>query len=620
MSCCLTEILSVEGIWATERGDRVVVRLNYPSLPLEVPADPANDMLAYYDASAMLHKRVAIADLVAGVAGEANVAALGDSATGESALLGKTGVSLRFKGFTGVDGVQVATDGEDIQHSLDFSGLPLATVHPANDMLAFYDADANAHARASLNSLLSQVTLAALADVDTTPPTEGQVLAWNNGAGEWQPSDVATSLESLTDTDVAGAAAGALLAYDGAAWEDLPAGADADVLQMAGGVPVWSALASADVGYDDTLTSLGEDNVQDAIDTIWTNFAAFLAGYKVREADLYAANHVVAAGEDFIYMSAAAGALTLTLPAPASSTGRIIGVKKVDTSSNAITVSAAGGALIDGLTSLDILSPADSLVFHCDGIFWWVVMSHTASRDFFFDVASGRVANHAFFEMRARREGITSVMGPAHLHPFGDQAYMTAVGAVQVLSDSAADTSAGIGARTVTVRGVGAAWTAVEETVVLNGTTPVATSAIFFRVNEVVVATVGSSAQNVGTITVRSAATADIQAQILPKEGRARSANYTVPTAKTAHLVRAEYDVVSPAGDRALVTLRGEYRIGTTGTWTELFSRTVAADSAGALEFPSRPALPATSDFRVSASTDIDGVDAQVRVSLLVKS
>lgn len=84
-------------------------------------------------------------------------------------------------------------------------------------------------------------------------------------------------------------------------------------------------------------------------------------------------------------------------------------------------------------------------------------------------------------------------------------AQMTAGTALEVLSSSASDTSAGTGARTITVEGLDSNYTQFTETVTLNGTTPVAlsnNSAV--AVNKAYVATAGSGLTNAGTITIRT--------------------------------------------------------------------------------------------------------------------
>jgi hypothetical protein len=64
----------------------------------------------------------------------------------------------------------------------------------------------------SLNSALS-----GLSDVHTTAPTDGQVLAWDNGNSRWAPAPAGGSLamNNLTDVDTSGISTGQYLKWDG---------------------------------------------------------------------------------------------------------------------------------------------------------------------------------------------------------------------------------------------------------------------------------------------------------------------------------------------------------------------------------------------------------------------
>jgi len=67
----------------------------------------------------------------------------------------------------------------------------------------------------SLNSVLSGLT-----DVHTTAPTDGQVLAWDNGNSRWAPAAAGGTLamNDLTDVDTSGISSGQYLKWDGSAF------------------------------------------------------------------------------------------------------------------------------------------------------------------------------------------------------------------------------------------------------------------------------------------------------------------------------------------------------------------------------------------------------------------
>lgn len=76
---------------------------------------------------------------------------------------------------------------------------------------------------------------------------------------------------------------------------------------------------------------------------------------------------------------------------------------------------------------------------------------------------------------------------------------------MQVASTSANDTSAGIGARTLRVRGLDENYRRQDETITLNGLTPVSTTSQFIRINDLFVLTAGSTGSNEGSIHITDA-------------------------------------------------------------------------------------------------------------------
>lgn len=117
----------------------------------------------------------------------------------------------------------------------------------------------------------------------------------------------------------------------------------------------------------------------------------------------------------------------------------------------------------------------------------------------------------------------------------GSMTYIGAATTLTIVSGDAADASAGTGARTVTIWGLSGAYVEQSETVTMNGTTSVGTSASFLRVYRAEVATAGSAGANVGLITIKSGATA--LAEIAVGDNRAYMTQYTVPAGKTASVV-----------------------------------------------------------------------------------
>lgn len=107
---------------------------------------------------------------------------------------------------------------------------------------------------------------------------------------------------------------------------------------------------------------------------------------------------------------------------------------------------------------------------------------------------------------------------------------VTAV-AMEVVSSSANDTSAGSGARSVVIGYLDGTYTAKTATITMNGTTAVAMPENVLRVNSMVVASVGTvGSNNAGNISVRAAGGLGATYNYMPAGiGFARSSMYTVP-------------------------------------------------------------------------------------------
>ena len=74
-----------------------------------------------------------------------------------------------------------------------------------------------------------------------------------------------------------------------------------------------------------------------------------------------------------VFVDATSGALTVTLPSASSAVGRYFNVKKIDSTSNAVTVDADGSETIDGSTTASLASQYDSLSIVSDGTEWFII-------------------------------------------------------------------------------------------------------------------------------------------------------------------------------------------------------------------------------------------------------
>lgn len=86
-----------------------------------------------------------------------------------------------------------------------------------------------------------------------------------------------------------------------------------------------------------------------------------------------AATGSVAADDYLIRCDCTAGAITVNLPAAASSAGRVLAVKKVDASANGVTLDGNGAELIDGAATLAWATQYQSYTVICDGTGWNII-------------------------------------------------------------------------------------------------------------------------------------------------------------------------------------------------------------------------------------------------------
>lgn len=133
---------------------------------------------------------------------------------------------------------------------------------------------------------------------------------------------------------------------------------DGDNLQT-GGVPT-AALADSAV----TTAKLADSNVTKAK---LASGALFLTPLSKT------ASYAVTAADDNVLCDCASGAITLTLPAAASNSGKVLHVKKIDSSANRVTVDGNSSETIDGTTTRVIGVQNDTLTIMSDGTNWRVL-------------------------------------------------------------------------------------------------------------------------------------------------------------------------------------------------------------------------------------------------------
>lgn len=111
----------------------------------------------------------------------------------------------------------------------------------------------------------------------------------------------------------------------------------------------------------------------------------------------------------------------------------------------------------------------------------------------------------------------------------GDYVFPTQARIHDLVSDAAADASAGTGARTVLVEGLDADYNEISETITLNGLTPVPTTLEYLRINLLTVKTAGSGEENAGIITATAQTDATVTSVISIGINISTQCIFTVP-------------------------------------------------------------------------------------------
>lgn len=137
----------------------------------------------------------------------------------------------------------------------------------------------------------------------------------------------------------------------------------------------------------------------------------------------------------------------------------------------------------------------------------------------------------------------------------GLYSYLAAASILKISSSSTADTSAGTGARTVTVDGLDANYNEISETITLNGQTSVDTTNTYIRVYRMTVRSAGSGGQNAGVIyagtgTVTAGVPTNKYATIAVGDNQTLMALWTVPAGHTAYLLQTDITLATTQNNK----------------------------------------------------------------------
>ncbi len=219
--------------------------------------------------------------------------------------------------------------------------------------------------------------------------------------------------------------------------------------------------------------------------------------------------------------------------------------------------------------------------------------------------------------------GFNGAVGTAweDIHPNGGNiTWLTTAGTVEVLSSDAADTSAGLGVRSVELHGLSASGVDQDEIIVMNGVTPVTSSKTYIRVNKLHSETCGTyGGSHQGDITCRvtgggatlslmTGVEGAVDTAVVYGSGEAGNGYWSVPLGKVMYITRLE--VITDVATNKEITIALYEREDILGTSVPVSPRRVLWQENGvntsiAKEFKSHIKIKALADiwFRAKTST-----------------
>lgn len=184
---------------------------------------------------------------------------------------------------------------------------------------------------------------------------------------------------------------------------------------------------------------------------------------------------------------------------------------------------------------------------------------------------------------------------------------MTSADTMNVVSDSANDTSAGTGARTIKIIGLDGNYDEIEEIVTMNGLSSVTTTKSFIIIHRAIPNTAGSTETNVGNITITDTTGGTTQALIHDTQHSTIQGFSMVPRGYHAVLVRWEINagkgddfkshiMVKPFGG-AFYELKSVY----------IFENNISYDFNGAIVVPEKSTFKIEGRKTTAGSRPING-------------
>ena len=231
------------------------------------------------------------------------------------------------------------------------------------------------------------------------------------------------------------------------------------------------------------------------------------------------------------------------------------------------------------------------------------------SNDPFLDLSRGLYKDKSVVHKFGANEGAPAA--ERDVWQYGDTAignidynWLQAADTVRIAAGgNAADTSAGAGARTVTIEGLDSNWELTSEVLTTNGASAsTASSTSFIRLHRAYVSDVGTyTGSNTGAITLETAVGGDVLGHILAGLGQTQLTMYTVPLNYTGYLRHAHGSVSAGTNKDSTLTMyrrlsAEDVAAPMTDGGKRLMHRWEQLQGVAELDFLAMPSLPAQTD------------------------
>lgn len=167
-----------------------------------------------------------------------------------------------------------------------------------------------------------------------------------------------------------------------------------------------------------------------------------------------------------------------------------------------------------------------------------------------------------------------------------------------IVSSDAADASAGTGARTVTVSGLDADYKVKTASVTLNGTSAVAISGTWLRINRAFVTSSGTGGGAAGTVTIQDVGATVVYAD-LSEGNQTQIAAYTVPAGHTLYLDQITFTAAVSIGTNSATVKLDTRDFGSNTFRTRYIADLQSGELINSLQYPL--ALPEKTDIEARA-------------------